>query len=475
MKQKLMQDAKEMFSQYTKLQKEGLIELNNDFYPSVHYPPITMYPEASAESLLNTYSIPETDLLDIYVHIPFCIKHCNFCHYPVKTGPQLKEKETYLKALEAEINIFLKKFNLKVIKPRSILIGGGTPTYLQPKQLEHFLNFFTSKLDMSTCTQFNIDLDPPTLLGKDGQERLRILKKYGINRFTIGVQSLNNNILKLMNRPHTAEEAIEAINLSKENGFIVNIEFIFGYHNQSLENWLKTINTASNLNVDEIQLYRLKIIPYGDFNGKVFHTYSKNKYPSVEKVIIMKQAAIQLLAQKGFHQNLRRVFSKKPEIYSHYADNQCCKLYDQIGFGLTAFSSLRDRFALNTQNFKDYYNHIKNHTLPINRGLIRNIYDQVRWCIILPLKNRDVQNKFFQMQTGISLNSIFKNKISSLKESHLITNDDNTLKLTELGSFFADEVCQQFHHPNYIPFPETAYAKGKLNPYLNNDLSLLNI
>jgi oxygen-independent coproporphyrinogen-3 oxidase len=232
------------------------------------------------------------------------------------------------------------------------------------------------------------------------------------------------------------------------------------------------MNKAVTLQTEEIQLYRLKVVPYGDHNGTVkkeFHE-KHDEYPSPEEAITMKQLAILILNKNGYYENLRRVFSKERKDYSHYADNQCCKLYDEIGFGLTAFSSLRDRFGLNTQSFQEYYSAINEGRLPVNRGLVRSKEDQARWCLVLPLKNREVYKKIYQRQTSLSLNEIFRKKIDILKEYGLLFEDDSMLKLTQLGAFFADEVSEQFHHPDYVPFSRESYAHGPLYPYDNSNL-----
>jgi len=465
--QDLIKHAKERVADFRRLREAGLIPLDGDFFPSVHYPPITMYQPINEEALFSTYQNPKGSLFDIYAHIPFCITHCTFCHYPVMIGEHSEEKDHYLTMLEKEMDIYMRRLGIKTIKARSILVGGGTPTYLSPEQLDRFLNFFTSRIDLSACTQFSYDVDPPTLLGPEGKERLRIMKSYGVNRLTIGVQSLNDTILRAMNRPHSAEEAATSIRHSREAGFKVNIEFIFGFPGQTIENWTEVMKKATGLEAEEIQLYRLKVLPYGDRTGTILKKFSQSseEFPPAEDVITMKQNAISILAAHGYHENLTRVFTKERDEYSRYADNQCCKLADQIGFGLTAFSSLRDRFGLNTQDFKEYYSLIGRDTLPLNRGLVRSNDDQLRWCIILPLKNREVYKKFYEMQTKASLDQIFRKKIEKLKKFDLVFEDENVLRLTGLGRFFADEVCEQFSDPKYIPFPETAYAPGELNPY----------
>jgi len=106
----------------------------------------------------------------------------------------------------------------------------------------------------------------------------------------------------------------------------------------------------------------------------------------------------------------------------------------------------------------------------LNRGLVRDSDQQIRWAIVLPLKNRDIYKKTFQRLTGgESLNNLFRPKIERLKAYGLLQETERNLGQTDLGTFFADEVAHQFHHPDYIPHLREAYASGPLNPYNNTD------
>jgi oxygen-independent coproporphyrinogen III oxidase len=464
----LIEKARSRVADFYRLRDAGLLCKSGDFFPSVHYPPITMYPPMTEEELFETYTLPQDGMFDVYAHIPFCKSRCLFCHYPVQLGERSAEKDVYLDALEKEMDIYMRRLGIDRIKARSILVGGGTPTYLASDQLERFLKFFTEKVDISNCTQFNYDVDPVTLIGPEGTERLRLMRDYGVDRLTIGVQSLNEFILKLMNRHHGIAEVEAAIENCRRFGYQINIEFIFGYPGQTLENWIEVIEHAVSLDVDEIQLYRLKIEAYGDFQGPIKHIAERksDSMPSVEESLMMKQLAIEILHQQGFEENLRRVYSKKREHFSHYADNQCCGLLDQLGFGLTAFSSLRDRFVLNNQNFEEYYTSIEAGRMPLNRGFVRGKEEQMRWAIILPLKNRRVWKKYYaQVTGGESLDQVFRHKFDKLKAFGLIVEDEEKIELTKLGAFFADEVVQQFHHPDFIPYSRDEYHQGLLYPY----------
>jgi oxygen-independent coproporphyrinogen III oxidase len=467
-----LERARERVADLHSLQQQGLLSKDGDFFPSVHYPPITMYQPITEEEMFAGYTMPADGLLDVYAHIPFCRSRCTFCHYPVKLGERSEEKDRYLAALSKEMDLYMRRLGIDRIKARSILVGGGTPTYLALDQMEEFLSAMDKRIEMPEGLQYNYDVDPVTLIGEEGIARLKMMKDYGVNRLTIGVQSLNPYILKLMHRHHGVSEVLESIENCKKLGFQVNIEFIFGYPGQTLENWTEVIEQAVQLDVDEIQLYRLKIEAYGDDQApiKKVTEIHQDKVPTTEESIMMKQVAIDILAEHGFHENLRRVYTKKKEHYSHYAHNQCCMLYDEVGFGLTAFSSLRNRFILNTQNFDEYYDSIANDRLPLNRGIVRTPEEQIRWAIILPLKNRTIWKSAFAEQTGITMEQAFPKKFAALKAQGLIFENENEVGLTPLGAFFADEVVQQFHHPEYLPFPATDYLEGPLHPLQNNRL-----
>ena len=303
-------------------------------------------------------------------------------------------------------------------------------------------------------------------MGDIGREKLRIMREYGVDRLTIGVQSLNETILRQMNRDNHKPIILEAIKNTLEAGFQLDIEFIFGYPNQTLKSWYEDLQEMVKLDAHEIQFYRLKIQAYGDQQGTI-NKVSKDKYPSIDDTMRMKEMAILFMEENGYHENLRRVFTKEKKYISLYAYDQCCNLYDQMSFGLTAFSSLRDRFVLNTQNFDEYYAAIDNGKLPYNRGFVRSQDEQERWSIILPLKNYNIRKNLFKERTGVEIqNTKFYPTIQLLKEYGLVEENDRIIQLTRKGSFFADEVSELFYSPNFIPFDKTLYNAGRLNPYM---------
>ena len=219
--------ADERWREFQQFQKLGLIPRHGDFSPAgVHYPPITNYPPIEQDLAYKGFEETEKGKFDVYVHIPFCQRRCLFCHYPSHYHCAESEKDIYLDHLEMEMKNWLAFRGLESVKSRTILIGGGTPTDLSPCQLERFLTFFSKYVDINSCVQFNYDVDPSTLVGDVGLERLKIIKDFQGDRLTIGIQSLNDDVLKKMNRSHNAATAKESIENCLRMGFKVNIEFI---------------------------------------------------------------------------------------------------------------------------------------------------------------------------------------------------------------------------------------------------------
>lgn len=471
----LLDRARDRLGDLDRLRKLGIVAKHADFSPSgVHYPPITRYEPITEEKMFEGYTLPPDGKLDVYAHIPFCRQRCTFCHYPLKLGPKLQEeKDRYLAAIEKEMDLYLRRLNVDRINPRSVLVGGGTPTFLTPAQLRRFLESFNQRVDLRSASQFSYDVDPNTLLGEEGAERMKIMRDFGVHRLTIGVQSLLPDVLRFMNRHHGRDEAVEAIRAAKEAGFQLNIEFIFGYVGQTLDNWIDVIEEACQFDVEEIQLYRLKVEAYGDYQGPIKQVKGKKPQavPTNEDAIMMKQLAIDVLRHYGYEEKiLRRVFTRSEKNFSHYAHNQCCVLLDEVGFGLATFSSLRDRFVLTTSNFDEYYAKIEAGQLPVNRGLVRSQEERVRWATVLPLKNRTIRKRDFTRITGMRFEEVFREKIAKLIEVGLVTENDRSVSLTELGRFFADEVVQQFFAPEHLPFPPEDYAPGPLHPLNENGM-----
>jgi len=450
------------------LNKNGFLPKQGEYFPAIFYPPIPMYPKAREEELLKGRLTLGTPLA-IYIHIPFCPAHCRYCHWVVSIGNTQQEMDEYLTYLEKEIALYKQKLGLKAIRPTSVLIGGGTPSLLNPAQTQRLLNCLNKHFDLSLCKQITCELEPDTVLGQKGLKKLKIMKEGGINRVSLGVQSFNDDVLRRICRNHTAGEAIDAILQIKRAGLkSLSLDLIYGLPGMDEKIWIETLLKAHDLDVDAYQLYRLRIVPHGARVGAIKKDFDEHPeiFPTLGQIYRMKAIGINIAAEKGFKEVSRRVFAKSEAHNSEYLKDHTIRLSDVIGFGISSWTNLADRFFVSTgEGLKEYYAAIDKGRLPITRGKIRNKDDQRRWAMTLPLKHTGVPKELYRQKTGVTVHEAFGAKIQKLKNTGLLEENTKILRLTEKGRFFADETVIQFYHPRFMPFPRAAYATGKLNPY----------
>ena len=187
--------------------------------------------------------------MSIYIHIPFCKTICSYCDF-CKFYYNEKWVDNYLIALKKEIK---SKYKNEPIN--TIYIGGGTPTSLNIKQLEKLLKltklFNFEKIEFTVETNADLSLD-----------KVKLLKQYGVNRISIGVQTVNPKHLKFLNRNHTKEEVINLVNLLKQYDFNVNVDLMYGMPNQTLKELEEDLDFILSLDVNHISAYSLIIEPH---------------------------------------------------------------------------------------------------------------------------------------------------------------------------------------------------------------------
>jgi len=444
-----------------------LPERGAKFFPVIGYPPLTMFSDMDEKPLFENFEQRPPKPLIGYAHIPFCPSRCTFCHWITKTKSKSEEVDIYLDYLEREMILYKQHLGVDAIPVQSVLVGGGTPTYPSARQMERFMKMYNTHYDLSKCTQFSVEAEPGTLLGKEGFERLRVMEDYGVNRISLGVQSFDDDILRYMGRVHTHDDTLTSIKQMRNAGIDnIFIDMIYGYPNQTTEMWVKHMLETVSLDIEGFQLYRLRIKQHGDRQGNILVQANKHpeRFPDTDTVLLMKTLGILIAERSGYHEYQTRIFARKAEHISHYLRDWAADLADVAGVGVSAWSTLRGVFAINVgdANLQNYYSLIDQGKVAINRGKLRTDDDEIRRSFILPLKNMKVNKQQFTERTGKTINDYFTDEISWLKQLNLLEEDNQSVWLTQLGRFFADEVATQFFNPDYMPFNEVMRAPQKV-------------
>ncbi|HZD59262.1 MAG TPA: radical SAM family heme chaperone HemW, partial [Anaerolineae bacterium] len=194
-------------------------------------------------------------MLAIYVHIPFCKQKCRYCDFNSYAGLGSLH-QAYTDALSAEIA--LRATDVDDTHVSSIYIGGGTPTLVDPAHIDTILNAIGKHFSVSQDAEVSIEANPETIT----MDRLVALRKVGVNRLSIGFQSLDDAFLKILGRKHSAQQAVDSLRAAREAGFSnTNIDLIFGVPGQSVASWALTLEQVIALAPDHVSCYGLTIEP----------------------------------------------------------------------------------------------------------------------------------------------------------------------------------------------------------------------
>lgn len=188
----------------------------------------------------------------IYLHIPFCKKACSYCDFYFSTS--LANKEGVVKGLLTEMSV--RNNYLADKKAGSIYFGGGTPSLLSEKELEAVFTSLHSNYVWDSTAEITLEANPDDIT----VTALKVWKKIGINRLSIGLQSFNDEELKWMNRAHSARESVDSVKMAQDQGFDnISVDLIYGSKFQDLSTWEKTLQKTIELNTQHISSYNLTI------------------------------------------------------------------------------------------------------------------------------------------------------------------------------------------------------------------------
>lgn len=283
-------------------------------------------------------------MLGVYVHIPFCERKCNYCAFSSFVEKTEKIDE-YIGFLSKEIENFAKN-NKKSVD--TIYIGGGTPSLLSESQIEKIVGLLKENFALTENCEITVECNPNSLT----KEKLLKYKSLGINRLSIGVQSLDDDQLSFIGRLHSSKEAIEKIKLSKEIGFEnISVDLLIGLNGATAERFLVQLQMLIYLDIKHISTYMLQIEDNTPLKKMV--ESETVILPTDEESVEIYEKTAEFLNKNGFYRYEVSNFAKKG-----YESKHNFKYWtgeDYIGFGLSAHSYMDGRRWSNANNFKGYY------------------------------------------------------------------------------------------------------------------------
>ena len=351
----------------------------------------------------------------LYIHIPFCSKICPYCDF-TKIIKNSKFEDEYIKVLLSE----LSKVEDNFFRVKTIYIGGGTPSSLKIENLTKLL-IKLNKLRKKEC-EFTIELNPEDIT----EELLSTLKKYNINRLSIGIQSFNRRTLNLLHRADLNFKCI--INLVKKYFENINLDFIYGLPFEEKEDILNNLEEFLDLDVPHISIYSLTISKGTEFYNKGYKEIDEDLNREFYDLIRDK------LINKGYiHYEVSNFAKPKYESkhnLNYWFDNE------YVGIGLGASGYIGNKRYIVTKNLSKF----NSYNIEINYELL-TLEEEVEEYIMLNLRTRyGISYKKFEKRFSFSLKDKKSEMINKLKNEKLISENKYGFKVTYEGMAILDRI-----------------------------------
>jgi putative oxygen-independent coproporphyrinogen III oxidase len=432
--------------------KWGYFIFNNLwFYP---WPNIKSSYSSITEYSLLLDKTSHSERNTIYIHIPFCQTFCDFCSY-AKTRFDKDLVCKYLKYLKKEIKLYAKKKYIKTTIFSLVYLGGGTPSCLTGSQLIDLLNYCKDNFNLAKDVDVTVEGTPASF----SKEKIRVLKRWGINRLSFGVQTFDDEIGKLLNLPQSSRIVKKTLHLARNQGIgHLDIDLMYNLPGQKMVDHLTDLNTAVNLGVDSFSLYSLMVDPF--MCKTLLYKLKTGELPDINLdfsyLIKMKFNAMKLLRKLGYETTSvvgcrRKKDSKRKSglMYQNIGDRESCGLdYEQgghLGLGAGALGYMDKCSYANAFPLEEYFCKLDDNIFPIRSIDFLSKADTIRKRIIEEFKNTcSVSKKAFSQKFGKSLKDHFSDSLNELESKGLLKDLDSDIVLSDMGRLLWMDVLPVF-------------------------------
>lgn len=370
--------------------------------------------------------------ISIYVHFPFCEQKCRYCDFYSITDET--KKLDFIEQLCRELYLSQSKFG-DYKNVNTIFFGGGTPSTFSARKLEKVINRIASYYNISECTEFTIECNPGTI----DLEKLRDYKSLGINRLSLGVQSLNENTLRFLGRIHTANQSMEIIKIAQKAGFDnLSIDMIFSVPGQSINSYVSDLKYIVELDAPHISTYNLTYETGTPLHNDLINQKFKPQSQDDDAEFYLR--TIDLLGNFGYEHYEISNFAKPGFSCKHNLNYWIGGSY--LGFGPAAHSYFENTRTANIANLNKYLSYLKNNELPVDFVENLSYKDIIYEKILLGLRCEGVDNKEFINNYNINLFDIIKYFYNGNIEKYFLYKYD-IIRLTKEGKLYCDEITSR--------------------------------
>lgn len=397
--------------------------------------------------------------LALYIHVPFCIRKCYYCDFLSFPEMGSEMQRRYFQVLLKEIDeacAALPKQSAGVYEVSSVYFGGGTPSYPDEKLIEKVINHIHDHFQVRMDAEITLEINPGTVT----YDKLKAYKAMGVNRLSIGAQSMMNMDLEHLGRAHNVAQFYEAYRNARTAGFRnISVDIMMGLPGQTTQDYLNTLREVAECKPEHISSYSLTIeegTPYYEIYGtgktpRIDNTIglSRLPLPDDDEERKMYEATNHYLINAGYHRyeisNFARNDESRPRKYESRHNIVYWTRGDYLGFGLGASSMINNTRFSNTRDLNDYIESDGRVTKLRENISKLDINAQIEEFMFLGLRmSRGVSNTRFEANFGVPMREVYGDVIDALEAAGLVATKEDALCLTPRGVDVSNQVLAYF-------------------------------
>lgn len=417
------------------------------------YPTVPYWEEATfssnnwKKSVIESFEESNTsEGISLYIHLPYCESMCTFCGCNKRITKRHEVEEPYITSVLKEWQLYLD-FLPERPRIKEIHLGGGTPTFFSPENLQELIKGILKNAELAENYQFSFEGHP----NNTTKEHLEALYQVGFRRVSYGVQDYDIKVQQAIHRIQPFEKVKQATEMAREIGYTsISHDIIFGLPFQSIEAVKNTILKTQELMPDRIAFYSYAHVPWIKGNGQ--RGYSEEHLPSAEIKRKQYQLGKELLEEIGYVEIGMDHFALKTDdlyqsleakqLHRNFMGYTASKTQLMIGLGVSSISDSWYGFAQNSKSIEEYQELVNKGELPVFRGHLLNDEDLII--------RKHILNLMCHLQTNLSIkDNLFElpeilERLEEMEKDQLIEVLPASLQITEKGRPFVRNICMAF-------------------------------
>jgi oxygen-independent coproporphyrinogen-3 oxidase len=382
----------------------------------------------------------------VYVHIPFCEALCTYCGCNTRITRNHSVGDPYVTSVLKEWDLYLARVGNDV-SISELHLGGGTPTFLAPGELERLVEGLFSKVKITDSREFSVEADPRVTT----RAHLETLAKLGFKRLSLGIQDFDPKVQDIVNRVQTAEQVLKIIEIAREVGFeSINYDLIYGLPFQTLKSVEQTLEVVRQHRPDRIAFYAYAHVPWIKPSQRRF---TEADLPAGDEKRALYELGLEMLGQVGYREIGMDHFaletdslwkaSQNGHLHRNFMGYTSRQVSPLIGLGVSAIGDSWGAFAQNEKLVETYQARVEKGELPLLRGHVLDVEDRIIRRHVLDLMTR-LKTSWGTPSSYTDFIDTVPDRLAELSRDGLVVLEGKTCEVTEKGRAFLRNICMAF-------------------------------